>query len=240
MSVQPLSTPVHDPLAGSSFFYQGRSAKYIIVELNNTSVLPSLTTPITDEVEEGLLVGFELATNKAEVLLQVIVYGDNSTTPRAINNFTITDMRRLGRGITPGDSEKNPDGRSKDPMGQDNPLYPWIARFKDEELADDTGYADKFFVARFTPAVYVPYKRILITMTNTNSTDTATIIHLSITRIVFEDRAQTTVVDKKPYADTESQAPVKQPSMPSEDIFASQAPIDEVHHDVSPDEESVV
>lgn len=241
MSIQPTSTPIQSPLEGSSFFYQGRSAKYIIVEQNNTTILASLNTPVTDETEEGLLVGFELATNKAEVLLQVVVYGDNSTTPRAINNFTITDLRRLGRGVTPGDSEKNPDGRSKDPMGSDNPLYPWIARFKDEVLADDTGYTDKYYVIRFTPSVYVPYKRIVVTMTNTNITDIATIISLSVTRIVFEDKADTTNKNHnlEPYLTHDDVEPALPKGPTVESVYGSLAPVDTEHHDTHPDDQSV-
>ena len=155
-------------LAGSSFFYEGRIAKYIHDERINVTVLPFLTYPVTDEVEDGLLVGFEMATNKSAMLMQIVVYGDNVTTPRVINNLTINDLLRLGRGMTPGEAEKVVTGRSKDPMGQENPLFPWIARWKDDQLADDTGYADRFFTLRFTPAVYVPYKRVVINVINNN------------------------------------------------------------------------
>ena len=129
--------------------------------------------------EDGLLVGFEMATNKSAMLMQIVVYGDNVTTPRVINNLTVNDLLRLGRGMTPGEAEKVVTGRSKDPMGQENPLFPWIARWKDDQLADDTGYSDRFFTLRFTPAVYVPYKRVVINVINNNPEEEATIISLS-------------------------------------------------------------
>ncbi len=234
MSVSSASLP-----SSSDFFYQGRTAKYIHDERINVTVLPFLTYPVTDEVEDGLLVGFEMATNKSEMLLQIVVYGDNSTTPRVINNLTINDLLRLGRGLTPGDAEKTPNGRSRDTMGQDNPLYPWVARWKDDEFADDTGYADKFFTMRFTPAVYVPYKRIVINVVNNNPTDVATIISLSATRIVFEGKEKIDPTNAKPY---DEPPPDFEPAIGapiSESIFGSPAPVDIVTPNVEDDDEPV-
>jgi hypothetical protein len=223
----------------TSFFYQGRIAKYIEDDRINITILPSLTYPFVDETENGLLVGFEFATNKAAMLMQIVVYGDNQTTPRVINNLTIDDVLRLGRGLTPGDVEPNPDGRSKDQMGQQNPLYPWIARYKSDLLADFTDYADQFFVLRFTPAVYVPYKRIVINITNKNPTDTATIISLATTRIVFEPKESLGPDDTKAYKE-ESEEPERLPGAPiNETIYDSPAPIDVVNKDIHPDQESV-
>ena len=59
---------VASAVAGSSFFYEGRTAKYIHDERINVTVLPFLTYPVTDEVEDGLLVGFEMATNNSSML----------------------------------------------------------------------------------------------------------------------------------------------------------------------------
>ena len=226
-------------LSGSDFFYEGRTAKYIHDERINVTVLPFLTYPVTDEVEDGLLVGFEMATNKSEMLLQIVVYGDSSTTPRIINNLTISDLLRLGRGLTPGDAEKTPSGRSRDTMGQDNPLYPWVARWKDDEFEDDTGYADKFFTMRFTPAVYVPYKRIVINVVNNNPTDTATIISLSATRIVFEPKDKQDALNAKPYAEQPPEVEPATRAPISETIYGEKAPVDIIGDDISEDMESV-
>jgi hypothetical protein len=227
-------------IAGSSFFYEGRTAKYIHDERINVTILPFLTYPVTDEVEEGLLVGFELATNKAEILMQIVVYGDNSTTPRIINNLTINDLLRLGRGLTPGDAEKTPSGRSRDQMGQQNPLYPWIARWKDDEFIDDTGYTDRYFTLRFTPAVYVPYKRIVINVVNNNPSEEATLITMSVTRIVFEPKDKVDPTNSKPYNEPppEPEPAVRAPI--SETIYGSQAPVDIIGEDVEDDRQSVV
>ena len=227
-------------LNGTSFFYQGRNAKYIPDDRINVDIPANTNYPVVDEVEDGLLVGFEMATNKPEMLLQIVVYGDNQTTPRIINNFTINDVLRLGRGLTPGDVEPNPDNRSKDQMGKDNPLYPWLARYKGDNLADFTGYADQYYVLRFTPSVYVPYKRILVNIFNKNPTDTASLINFSILRIVFEGKATLGPGDTKPYPDTQPEPEPATKAPIDESIYGSSAPVDLVANDTDPDQESVV
>jgi hypothetical protein len=171
----------------STFFYQGRLAKYLHDEQANLTISHDTIYPITSESEDGLLVGFEIATNKAEVIMEVIIYGDNIATPFTINNFTMKELLALGRGITPGDAEPAVNLRSKDPIGIESSLYPYIARWKDELLADYLGFTDRKIVLRFTPSERIPYKRIIVNIKNTNTEESANIQTFTLTRIIFQD-----------------------------------------------------
>jgi hypothetical protein len=190
-----MSSPTSDPFA-STFFYQGRLAKYLHDEQANLTISHDTIYPIVSEQEDGLLVGFELATNKPEVIMEVVVYGDNITTPRTINNFTMMELLALGRGITPGDAEIDIQGRSKDPIGIESTLYPYLARYKDEIQSDLLGFNDRKIVLRFTPGVQVPYKRVVVNIKNTNTDESATIQTMSLTRIIFQETKDSNVAPK--------------------------------------------
>ena len=66
-------------------------------------------------------------------------------------------MIRRGRGLTPGDVEILPGGRSKDSAGTPRRYYPYISRYKDDELIDYLGDSRRFFTFVYEPAIPMPY-----------------------------------------------------------------------------------
>ena len=141
---------------------------------------------ITDEEGPGQIVAMEVATDNPDLILECFVFGDNISVRRPVNQFTMYELLRLGRGLTPGDIELNPNGRGKDPHGTKDDQYPWISRWKVDSGFDETGSNKKYIVMRFTPTVYQPYRRLVVNLYNTSATDTARIHTLSLTRFYFE------------------------------------------------------
>ena len=141
---------------------------------------------ITDEEGPGQIVAFECATDNPDLIVEAFVYGDNISVKRVVNQFSMYELLRLGRGLTPGDIETNPDGRSKDTKGSKDDQYPWIARWKIDTGVDETGSSLKYIVCRFTPTVYQPYRRMIVNLFNASQTDVARIHTFSLTRFFFE------------------------------------------------------
>lgn len=141
---------------------------------------------LVDEDGPGQVVAFECATDNPDLVMECFVYGDNVSVKRIVNQFSMYELLRLGRGLTPGDVELNPDLRSKDTQGIKDDQYPWLSRWKLDTGPDATGSDKKYIVMRFTPTVYQPYRRIIINLFNASKTDVAHIHTLSITRFFFE------------------------------------------------------
>ena len=154
----------------------------------NLTVSPHNTYPIVDTAGEsrGELQGFRITTNRPELVMQVIVYGD-SPSPDVINNFTMAELLAMGAGITPGDAETTSTGQSKDPTGQQNGLFPWLARYKDEQLADYLGYEDRRIVLMYTPVIYDQYTRLVVNLINTSTTTAALVQNITVRRLVYQE-----------------------------------------------------
>lgn len=189
-------SPTDEPTLGSvedsnsfklSFLPEGRFKKlYLHDEQANIDVSIGNRYEIVDENGPGQIVGFECATDNPELILQCVVFGDNVSVRRNINSFTMNELLRLGRGLTPGEVELNPDGRSKDPPGTKDDQYPWLSRWKIDTSPDSTLSDKQYIVCRFTPTVYQPYRRLVIHLFNSSKTTVAHIHTLSVTRFYFE------------------------------------------------------
>ena len=170
-----------------SFLPEGRFKKlYLHDEQAGIDVSIGTRYNLVDEDGPGQIVAFECATDNPDLIFECYVYGDNISVKRIVNAFSMYELLRLGRGLSPGEIELNPDGRSKDPPGRKDDQYPWIARWKIDTGPDATGSDKKFIVVRFTPTVYQPYRRIIMNLFNASKTDVARIHNLSITRFFFE------------------------------------------------------
>ena len=179
----------------------------------NITVSPNTTYSIVDTANEagGELQGFRVATNRPELIMQVTVYGD-SPSPDIINAFTMQELLSRGAGITPGDAEVQPQLRSKDPTGVPNGLFPWLARYKDETLADYLGYADRRIVLMYTPNTYDVYTRLVVNLVNTSTTDAAIVQEITVRRLVYQEsvpvEAPRRIMNRGEYSPA---APVVQP-----------------------------
>ena len=170
-----------------SFLPEGKFKKlYLHDEQAGIDIIKGDRYELRDEDGPGQVVAFECATDNENLIFEVFVFGDNITTKRIVNGFTMAELLRLGRGLTPGEVEITPDLRSKDPPGNKDDQYPWLSRWKIDTGLDATGSDKKYIVLRFTPVVYMPYRRILVNLFNASQTDSARIHNLSITRFFFE------------------------------------------------------
>lgn len=171
-----------------AFLPEGGRFKKLYLEDSqaNIDVIRGDRYELIDEDGPGQIVSFECATNNENLTLEVFVYGDNISVKRTVNAFTMSELLRLGRGLTPGEVEITPDLRSKDPAGTKDDQYPWIARWKTDTSPDlITGDSRKYIVLRFTPVVYQPYRRLVVNLYNASQTDIAHIHNMSITRFYF-------------------------------------------------------
>lgn len=159
---------------------------YLHDEQANIDVSIGVRYNIVDEEGPGQIVAFECATDNPDLILECHIFGDNISVKRVINGFSMYDLLRLGRGLTPGDTEPNPDLRSKDEKGSKDDQYPWIARWKVDSGPDSTGSSKKYIVCRFTPTIYQPYRRLVFNLYNGSKTEVARIHTLSLTRFYFE------------------------------------------------------
>lgn len=170
-----------------SFIPEGKFKKlYLHDEQAGIDILMGKSYELIDEDGPGQVVAYEVATDTEDLIFECFVYGDNISVKRTINSFTMSELLRLGRGLTPGEIEITPDGQSKDPPGSKDDQYPWISRWKLDGSEDATGSEKKYIVSRFTPAVYQPYRRIIVNLFNASQTQVAHIHNLSITRFFFE------------------------------------------------------
>ena len=171
-----------------SYLPTGRFNKLYLHDYQaNIDIIKNDRYEIVDEDGPGQVVAFECATDNPDLIVEISVYGDNVSVKRIVNNFTMNELLRLGRGLTPGEVELNPDGRSKDPPGRQDDQYPWLSRWKTDSSPDKpTGSDKKYIVCRFTPSVYQPYRRLIVSLYNSSQTSTARIHTFSITRFYFD------------------------------------------------------
>jgi hypothetical protein len=173
---------------GPSFSREGRLVKKINDFQFNLTVAPNTSYSIVDTASEdpGELQGFRVSTNRPELIMQVTVYGD-SPSPDIVNSFTMQELLARGAGMTPGDAEVQPQQRSKDPTGQANGLFPWLARYKDETFADYLGYEDRRIVLMYTPNIYDTYNRLVVNLVNTSTMEPALVQEITVRRLAYQD-----------------------------------------------------
>lgn len=174
---------IQQPTQGS------RIVKQISTQQVNLTIPPNDDYALFNEDEIGDLVGFEITTDSKDVILQIITYADNLTVPYYINNFTMETLLQMGRGLTPGEVEILPNGRSQDIKGTPSPVYPYLARYKTDQLVDLTGQIEPAIVLRYEPTIYRSFKKIIANLINSSLDVPATIISMDIQRLVYVELA---------------------------------------------------
>lgn len=185
MSAADQVTSVTPAVVQQSASGPGKIIKQISTQQTNLTLNPNTVYPLFTEDETGDLVGFEITTDSEAVMLQVYTYADNITYPYYINNFTMQTLLQMGRGLTPGEVQILPNGQSQDIKGTPSGVYPYLARYKTDQLIDFTGVVSPAVVLRYEPTIYRSYKRIVANLINTSLTTAATIISMDIQRLIY-------------------------------------------------------
>lgn len=196
----------------------GKVVKQISTQQNNLTLLPNTTYPLFTEDEVGDLLGFECTTDSEDVILQIYTYADNLTYPYYINQFTMQNLLQMGRGLTPGEVQILPNGQSQDIKGTPSGVYPYLARYKTDQLIDETGVISPAIVLRYEPTIYRSFKRIVANLINTSLTTPATIVSLDIQRLVYVELAAGEISPDATHIGTSSfkrTATVPSPGVPS-------------------------
>jgi len=173
----PFSTPFINPTLEAQKYY-------VIEEISPIGLEPQAFEEVINEAEDGELLAIEAVTNSPLITVEVVVYGLGNS-PNIINNYSINEMIRRGRGLTPGEVETLPGGRSKDQVGTPRRYYPYISRYKDEELADYLGDERRWFTFVYEPALPMPYSSIIINVKNTSTEMGKTVDSINIHRRVY-------------------------------------------------------
>jgi hypothetical protein len=160
-------------------------SKYVTEQQFDVTIVSDNSYEVIDESELGQLIGAQITVDNENIAFEIILYGDELTTPRIINNYTMDKLLELGYGLTPGEIEPMPDDRSQDIRGQQDALFPWLARYKIDDQEDHQGISDKRITLKFTPTIPVPYRRIVVRIRNTDSEEDANVINMSVIRTIF-------------------------------------------------------
>ena len=158
---------------------------YVIEETTNINLAAQSFEEVMNEAEDGEILAIEAITSSPLITIEVVIYGMGNT-PNIINDLNINEMVQRGRGLTPGDVELLPGGRSKDSVGVPRRYYPYISRYKDDTLVDYFNKSRRTYVFTYEPAIPLPYSSIIINVKNTSTEGDRTVDSVNIHRRVYE------------------------------------------------------
>ena len=173
----PFTTPYSNPQAEVQKYY-------VIEEISPIGLEAQSFEEVINEAEDGELLAIEAVTNSPLITIEVVVYGLGNS-PNIINNYSINEMIRRGRGLTPGEVETLPGGRSKDQVGTPRRYYPFISRYKDDGLVDYLGDERRFFTFVYEPSLPMPYSSLIVNVKNTSTETGKTVDSINIHRRVY-------------------------------------------------------
>lgn len=177
---------ISSPFASSSSsFIHDLSKFYVIEETTNIELEAQSYEEIINEAEDGEIIAIEAVTNSPLVTIEIVIYGMGNS-PNVINDYSINEMISRGRGLTPGDIETLPGGRSKDPAGIPRSSYPYVARYKADVLVDYLEQTRQTYVFVYEPSIPLPYSSIIVNVKNTSTESNKTVDSVNIHRRVYE------------------------------------------------------
>jgi hypothetical protein len=157
---------------------------YVIEEISPIGLQEQSFEEVINEAEDGELLAIEAVTDSPLITIEVVVYGLGNS-PNIINNYSINEMVRRGRGLTPGEVEQLPGGRSKDQVGTPRRYYPFVSRYKDDDLIDYLNDSRRYFVFVYEPSTPMPYSSLIVNVKNTSTEGGKTVDSINIHRRVF-------------------------------------------------------
>lgn len=159
---------------------------YVITETTTIDLAAQSYEELVNEAEDGEILAIEAVTSSPLITIEIVIYGVGNS-PNIINDYSINKMVSLGRGLTPGDVEILPGGRSKDTTGLPLRYYPYIARYKSDTLVDFMLESRQTYVFRYEPSVPLTYSSIIINVKNTSTESNKTVDSVNIHRRVYEN-----------------------------------------------------
>lgn len=165
---------------------------YVIEETTTIDLEAQSFEEILNEAEDGEILAIECLTNSPAITIEIVIYGLGNS-PNIINNYSILEMVRRGRGMTPGEVETLPNGRAKDPSGMPLRYYPYVARYKDDDLIDYLDDERRYFVFRYEPQEAMPYSSIIVNVKNTSTEGGKSVDSINIHRRVYGNPLQESI-----------------------------------------------
>ncbi len=159
---------------------------YVITETTTVDLAAQSYEELVNEAEDGEILAIEAVTSSPLITVEIVIYGVGNS-PNIINDYSINKMVSLGRGLTPGDVEILPGGRSKDTTGLPLQYYPYVARYKSDTLVDFMLESRQTYVFRYEPSVPLTYSSIIINVKNTSTESNKTVDSVNIHRRVYEN-----------------------------------------------------
>ena len=156
------------------------------IEDNDIDLAFQTSHRVLDEPEEeGELVGIILVVNSANIVPELKAYHQGADAD-TLNDFRIVDMLKYGMGMTPGDVESMVSGRSQDAIGERDPVFMYIRRYKDDDLADWLDDTTRTYSVFYTPTQAYRYNGISFYVKNTSTSDNAIIKQVIVRRRVSQ------------------------------------------------------
>jgi hypothetical protein len=160
------------------------------IEDNDIDLAFQSSHRVLDEPEEeGELVGIILVVNSANIIPELKAYHGGGT-PDNLNDIRIVDMLKYGMGMVPGDVDVLPSGRTQDHIGERDPVFMYIRRYKDDDLADYLGDTTRTYAVFYTPTTPYHYTGISFYIKNTSTADNAIIKQVIVRRRVTAARLE--------------------------------------------------
>jgi hypothetical protein len=142
---------------------------------------------VIDQGERGELIYIEVAANSTLIIPEIKLFDEKQQPITIINNRTFLDLLRLGRGITPGGVQATATGQTQDERATFIPNMFHLSRYKDDLLADWTGFEDRYIAARFVASIPFPYSTITFYIKNTTTDGPKRVHSVSVARTVYEE-----------------------------------------------------
>lgn len=157
---------------------------YVVEETTNIDLEAQSYEEVINEAEDGELLAIECVCNSPAITVEIVTYGLGNS-PNIINNYSMIEMLRRGRGMTPAEVELLPNGRSKDPSGTPLKYYPYLGRYKDDDLVDHLEDERRYFVFRYEPAAVRGYTSIIVNLKNTGVEGNKLVDSINIHRRIY-------------------------------------------------------
>ena len=160
-------------------------ARYVMYSTNMVTVAPSSRFKLFAQSEYGDLLGFIFELTNPNAVVEVAISGDNDTF-YLLNDLSVAEMVSQGRGVGAGDATNLPSGQAQDVQCTPNNVFPYVSRYKNDNVADFTGNPSPLFAVMYTPSVPIRYTGLTVAVRNGDTSLNATVNRAQINRIVYQ------------------------------------------------------